>query len=118
MKVCVCLTVPRRVSTALLVDIFDDYRYLYFMCGSVILAAGVFLFVMNMYNYKMLEKEKAARPPEQAPEKVERTDQAGMSMVDVQTTADEHGAPEALAETGPQAGAGAAETAQDAQGPY
>ncbi|XP_036387484.1 monocarboxylate transporter 2 [Megalops cyprinoides] len=41
-----------------LVDIFNDYKYMYFTCGAVMLAAGIFLFVMNFYNYRMLEREK------------------------------------------------------------
>ncbi|XP_063765963.1 monocarboxylate transporter 2-like isoform X2 [Eleginops maclovinus] len=45
-------------TAGLLVDIFGDYKYLFFMCGSVILSGGLFLFVMNIYNYHMLEKEK------------------------------------------------------------
>ncbi|XP_060898317.1 monocarboxylate transporter 2-like [Labrus mixtus] len=45
-------------AAGLLVDIYGDYRYLFFMCGSVILTGGIFLFVMNIYNYHMLEKEK------------------------------------------------------------
>uniref|UniRef100_A0A3Q3G6P3 Major facilitator superfamily (MFS) profile domain-containing protein n=1 Tax=Labrus bergylta TaxID=56723 RepID=A0A3Q3G6P3_9LABR len=54
---------PRAVGLVtiiewLLVDIYGDYRYLFFMCGSVILTGGIFLFVMNIYNYHMLEKEK------------------------------------------------------------
>lgn len=31
------------------------------MCGSVILFAGVFLFIMNIYNYHMLKKENSTK---------------------------------------------------------
>ncbi|KAM4612959.1 monocarboxylate transporter 2-like [Polymixia lowei] len=44
-----------------LVDFFNDYKYLFIMCGAVILTGGVFLFVMNIYNYHMLDKERAAK---------------------------------------------------------
>lgn len=44
-------------AAGLLVDIFGNYRYLFLMCGSVIVAGGLFLFVMNIYNYRMLKKE-------------------------------------------------------------
>ncbi|XP_034068033.1 monocarboxylate transporter 2-like isoform X2 [Gymnodraco acuticeps] len=48
-------------AAGLLVDIFGDYKYLFFMCGTVILTGGIFLFVMNSYNYHMLEKEKPGK---------------------------------------------------------
>lgn len=35
------------------------------MCGSVITTGGVFLFIMNVYNYHMLKKEKTAKDREQ-----------------------------------------------------
>ncbi|KAL0978552.1 hypothetical protein UPYG_G00172030 [Umbra pygmaea] len=41
-----------------LVDMFGDYKYLYLMCGVVMVLAGLFLFVMNVYNYRMLEREE------------------------------------------------------------
>ncbi|KAM9523735.1 monocarboxylate transporter 2-like [Salvelinus alpinus] len=41
-----------------LVDTFGDYKYLYLMCGAVMVFAGLFLFVMNVYNYRMLERER------------------------------------------------------------
>ncbi|KAJ7998963.1 hypothetical protein DPEC_G00210440 [Dallia pectoralis] len=41
-----------------LVDTFGDYKYLYLMCGAVMVLAGVFLLVMNVYYYRMLEKEE------------------------------------------------------------
>lgn len=46
------------LHTGLLVDIYGDYKYLFLMCGAVIFSGGLFLFVMNTYNYHMLEKEK------------------------------------------------------------
>lgn len=45
-------------------DIFDDYKYLFFLCGGVTVTGGVFLFVMNIYNYYMLDKEKLAKDRE------------------------------------------------------
>ncbi|KAK9529402.1 hypothetical protein VZT92_013496 [Zoarces viviparus] len=65
-------------AAGLLVD-FDDYKYLFFMCGSVIVAGGVFIFVMNIYNYHMLEKEKPAKVREQNQMSVENQDQASAS---------------------------------------
>ncbi|TNN39190.1 Monocarboxylate transporter 2 [Liparis tanakae] len=45
-------------TAGLLVDLYGDYKYLYFMCGGVLVTAGVFILVMNVFNYRMLEKEK------------------------------------------------------------
>lgn len=38
-----------------------DYKYMYFACGMMMLAGGVFLFIMNYYNYRWLEKEEKQR---------------------------------------------------------
>uniref|UniRef100_A0A8C2X973 Major facilitator superfamily (MFS) profile domain-containing protein n=2 Tax=Cyclopterus lumpus TaxID=8103 RepID=A0A8C2X973_CYCLU len=48
-----------------LVDIYKDYKYLFFMCGGVVVTGGLFLLVMNIYYYHMLEKEKPAAVREQ-----------------------------------------------------
>ncbi|KPP80140.1 monocarboxylate transporter 2-like [Scleropages formosus] len=41
-----------------LVDIFRDYKYMYYACGVVMLVSGIFLFIMNFYNYRLLEREE------------------------------------------------------------
>ncbi|XP_075951817.1 monocarboxylate transporter 2-like [Anarhichas minor] len=66
-------------AAGLLLDVFDDYKYLFFMCGSVIVAGGVFIFVMNIYNYHMLEKEKPAKVREQNQMTIENQDQVSAS---------------------------------------
>ncbi|XP_061902960.1 monocarboxylate transporter 2-like isoform X3 [Entelurus aequoreus] len=45
-------------TAGFLLDVFDDYKYLFLMCGAVIVTGGLFLFVMNFYNYHMLEKQR------------------------------------------------------------
>ncbi|KAI4873762.1 hypothetical protein NFI96_010624 [Prochilodus magdalenae] len=40
-----------------LVDIFMDYKYMYYACGVMMLVAGLFLFIMNFFNYRWLEQE-------------------------------------------------------------
>ncbi|XP_028680872.2 monocarboxylate transporter 2-like [Erpetoichthys calabaricus] len=56
-----------------LVDAFGDYKYMYYVCGAVMLLAGIFLFIMNYYNYRLLEKEEKEREKkeEDEEEKVE-----------------------------------------------
>uniref|UniRef100_A0AAY4E9Z8 Major facilitator superfamily (MFS) profile domain-containing protein n=1 Tax=Denticeps clupeoides TaxID=299321 RepID=A0AAY4E9Z8_9TELE len=44
-----------------LVDIFMDYKYMYYACGVMMLVPGIFLFVMNFYNYRWLEQEEKLR---------------------------------------------------------
>lgn len=39
-------------------DTFGNYTYIFYMCGSLSVTGGLFLFVMNMYNYRVLEKER------------------------------------------------------------
>ncbi|CAL1609813.1 unnamed protein product [Knipowitschia caucasica] len=41
-------------AAGLLVDVYGDYKYLFLMCGGVIVAGGVFLFIMNTYRYHTL----------------------------------------------------------------
>ncbi|XP_069499888.1 monocarboxylate transporter 2-like [Ambystoma mexicanum] len=43
-----------------LVDAFGDYKYMFYKCGAVMMIAGLFLFIMNYYNYRMLENEERA----------------------------------------------------------
>ncbi|XP_008276933.1 monocarboxylate transporter 2-like [Stegastes partitus] len=41
-----------------LVDIFGDYKYMYYACGVFMLAPGIFFFIMHYYNYKKLDEEQ------------------------------------------------------------
>uniref|UniRef100_A0A3P9AF79 Major facilitator superfamily (MFS) profile domain-containing protein n=1 Tax=Esox lucius TaxID=8010 RepID=A0A3P9AF79_ESOLU len=44
-----------------LVDVFDDYKYMYWACGIMMLSPGIFLFIMNYFNYKRLDQEERQR---------------------------------------------------------
>uniref|UniRef100_A0AAR2IXS2 Major facilitator superfamily (MFS) profile domain-containing protein n=1 Tax=Pygocentrus nattereri TaxID=42514 RepID=A0AAR2IXS2_PYGNA len=48
-----------------LVDIFMDYKYMYYACGVMMLVPGLFLFIMNFFNYRWLEKEEQERKREE-----------------------------------------------------
>lgn len=61
-------------------DIFGDYKYLFIMCGSVILLGGLFLFIMNIYNYHMLKREETAKGKEQNQKTTENQDQVEMKQ--------------------------------------
>lgn len=50
------------------------------MCGSVILIGGLFLFIMNIYNYHMLKKKKTAKDSEQNQKNTENQDQVEMKQ--------------------------------------
>ncbi|XP_042347569.1 monocarboxylate transporter 2 [Plectropomus leopardus] len=41
-----------------LVDIFGDYKYMYYACGVFMLTPGIYFFVMHYYNYKKLDEER------------------------------------------------------------
>ncbi|XP_037831184.1 monocarboxylate transporter 2-like isoform X2 [Kryptolebias marmoratus] len=66
-------------AAGFLVDIFGDYKYLFFMCGGVIVTGGLFLFIMNMYNYHMLEKENLGKTRKPNPTSLENPDGANNS---------------------------------------
>ncbi|XP_026113888.1 monocarboxylate transporter 2-like [Carassius auratus] len=51
--------------SGLLVDIFLDYKYMYFACGVMMVLGGIFLYIMNYYNYRWLEKEGKQRKVEE-----------------------------------------------------
>lgn len=38
-------------------DVFKDYKYMYYACGVMVLVSGISLFIMNFYNYRMLDRE-------------------------------------------------------------
>lgn len=50
------------------------------MCGSVILIGGLFLFIMNIYNYHMRKKEETAEDIEQNQKNMEKQDQVEMKQ--------------------------------------
>lgn len=72
------------------------------MCGSVILFAGVFLSVMNIYNYHMLKKEGKAMHSEQNQKGLERQDQVEIKHVTEPVT--EQTEPGAKEESDPEVG--------------
>lgn len=72
--------------TGLLVDVFGDYKYLFFMCGSVIVTGGLFLFVMNIYNYHMLGKENTAKGIEQNQNNTENQDRVSVLEAETKQT--------------------------------
>ncbi|KAJ4933758.1 hypothetical protein JOQ06_006569 [Pogonophryne albipinna] len=40
-----------------LVDIYGDYKYMYYACGVFMLVPGIYFFIMHYYNYKKLDEE-------------------------------------------------------------
>ncbi|XP_072305208.1 monocarboxylate transporter 2-like [Eucyclogobius newberryi] len=44
-----------------LVDVFGDYKYMYYTCGVFMLLPGIFFFIMHYFNYRKLEDEKKHR---------------------------------------------------------
>lgn len=76
------------LHTGLLVDMFGDYKYLFLMCGSVITAGGLFLFVMNIYNYHMLDKEKMAKETQQNQKPIEDQEQVRSSEAELTHTSE------------------------------
>ncbi|XP_057686242.1 monocarboxylate transporter 2 isoform X2 [Corythoichthys intestinalis] len=41
-----------------LVDVFGDYKYMYYACGVLMLVPGIFFFIMHYFNYKRLDEEQ------------------------------------------------------------
>ncbi|KAF5902723.1 monocarboxylate transporter 2-like, partial [Clarias magur] len=66
-----------------LVDMFGDYSYMFYMCGAVMLTAGLFLFAMNFYNYRRKDAIRHAR--EKGAELAERNVQNELLNGDTRT---------------------------------
>uniref|UniRef100_A0A8B9M1M3 Solute carrier family 16 member 1 n=1 Tax=Astyanax mexicanus TaxID=7994 RepID=A0A8B9M1M3_ASTMX len=49
-----------------LVDVFMDYKYMYYACGVMMLVPGIFLFIMNYFNYRWQEQEERQKKQEEA----------------------------------------------------
>ncbi|XP_056430001.1 monocarboxylate transporter 2 [Hyla sarda] len=43
-----------------LVDLTGNYKYMYFVCGTIVIFASIWLFIGNAINYRLLAKEKIA----------------------------------------------------------
>ncbi|XP_044136324.1 monocarboxylate transporter 2-like [Bufo gargarizans] len=43
-----------------LVDLTGNYKYMYFVCGMIVILASIWLFIGNAINYRLLAKEKLA----------------------------------------------------------
>ncbi|XP_076845296.1 monocarboxylate transporter 2-like [Brachyhypopomus gauderio] len=71
---CCPVLVGPPIAGAML-DMFGDYSYMFYMCGAVMLTAGLFLFTMNYYNYQQLDQAK--RSQDKGTELGERTGQHG-----------------------------------------
>ncbi|KAL6464373.1 hypothetical protein MHYP_G00266900 [Metynnis hypsauchen] len=86
-----------------LVDMFGDYSYMFYMCGAVMLTAGLFLFIMNYFNYRRLDQAK--RVQENSVELEERRGQCEVQQSDRvveecdQNQAEDNRAPQAKTET-------------------
>lgn len=64
-------------------DVFHDYKYLFYMCGAVILTGGLFLLMMNVYNYHQLHKEETAKDSEQRQKDLENQPQVQQTSQEV-----------------------------------
>ncbi|XP_053320566.1 monocarboxylate transporter 2-like [Spea bombifrons] len=52
-----------------LVDITGSYKYMYFVCGLIVIVSSIYLFIGNAINYRMLAKENMSRDGKDTMEK-------------------------------------------------
>lgn len=85
---CVPLLLGPPIGGAI-VDSFGEYKYMFFECGAIMVFAGIFLFVGNFYNYRMLRKEAELENQDQKKD-IEMKDGAGLKKQDYdQVSSDE-----------------------------
>lgn len=63
------------------------------MCGAVIMSGGLFLIIMNIYHYHMLEKEKAEHNGAPSQD-VENQDGVSLSEAQRESTTQTNGDPQ------------------------
>ncbi|XP_063303031.1 monocarboxylate transporter 2 [Pelobates fuscus] len=69
-----------------LVDITGNYKYMYFVCGCIVIVASIYLFIGNAINYRLLEKEKRAKEQdiaEKIPQQTEKEPLNNPGSVDI-----------------------------------
>ncbi|XP_040199857.1 monocarboxylate transporter 2-like [Rana temporaria] len=54
-----------------LVDVTGSYKYMYFVCGIIVIVASIYLFIGNAINYRLLAKEKLANKAQNAEKEAE-----------------------------------------------
>ncbi|XP_075711139.1 monocarboxylate transporter 2-like [Rhinoderma darwinii] len=54
-----------------LVDLTGNYKYMYFVCGMIVIVASIWLFIGNAINYRLLAKEKLANEGKNAAKEAE-----------------------------------------------
>ncbi|KAM4037777.1 monocarboxylate transporter 2-like isoform 1-T2 [Anomaloglossus baeobatrachus] len=54
-----------------LVDLTGNYKYMYFVCGLIVIVASIWLFIGNAINYRLLAKEKLANKEKNATKEAE-----------------------------------------------
>ncbi|KAM4748872.1 monocarboxylate transporter 2 [Rhinophrynus dorsalis] len=52
-----------------LVDVTGNYKYMYFVCGLIVIVASIWLFIGNAINYRLLAKEKMSKGGKKTDEK-------------------------------------------------
>ncbi|MEE6480722.1 hypothetical protein FKM82_012654 [Ascaphus truei] len=71
-----------------LVDITGNYKYMYFVCGIIVITASIWLFIGNAINYRLLAKEKmkdGKNTAEKTPDTKEAEPLTSTEIVDVTT---------------------------------
>ncbi|XP_063796997.1 monocarboxylate transporter 2-like [Pseudophryne corroboree] len=94
---CVPLLLGPPIGGAI-VDTFGDYKYMFIECGAIMVFAGIFLFVGNFYNYRMLRKEAQAEKQDQKKE-IEMTEGAKLKKEDSDQVAKNSEIPSVKCET-------------------
>ncbi|XP_032824387.1 monocarboxylate transporter 2-like [Petromyzon marinus] len=44
----------------MLVDVTGEYKYMFYVSGAILCVAGIFLFIANFINYRLLDREREA----------------------------------------------------------
>ncbi|GCB60703.1 monocarboxylate transporter 1-like [Scyliorhinus torazame] len=70
----------------LLKDAYNNFGYVYFACGAVLIVASIYLFIGNAINYHLLEKERRA---EEQNSKHEATIDLNETKPDISSTGQE-----------------------------
>ncbi|XP_072257524.1 monocarboxylate transporter 2-like [Pyxicephalus adspersus] len=68
-----------------LVDITGSYKYMYFVCGVIVIISSIYLFIGNAINYRLLAREKLANKAENGTKEAEPLNKPNKKQSNAQT---------------------------------
>ncbi|XP_007897590.2 monocarboxylate transporter 1 [Callorhinchus milii] len=66
----------------MLKDAYNDFRYVYYACGAVLIFASIYLFIGNIINYRMVAQERKAQEDDSNRDQSKEIEASGKTYLD------------------------------------